>query len=361
MTLDVVRSLTAGPPMTAQDRQASLEALQKIRQKRSEALARESDAYETAPLQPTLTLSNGETMPLLGLGTWKADEGQVYTAVKKALRCGYRHIDCAAYYNNEGEIGRALEEIFAEGWVRREEVFIVRCDTSMIPFKRLIIIFFFFNCSPTTHVLELSSHTHVHPSSPVCSLVHISSIHPYPCRHTYIPRSKLWNSDHGAARVRPALERSLRLLRLAYLDAFLIHWPVAGANRGPTVHPPLAETWRALEDCARAGLVRSLGVSNFGPRKLEALLRGAAIRPVICQVESHPYFRNDALIAFCRARGIAVTAYAPLGSPDSATLLNRKDDVDTAGVPRLLAHPTVTKIAADQNRTPAQVNPMKEL
>lgn len=178
----------------------------------------------------------------------------------------------------------------------------------------------------------------------------------------------------------------LQALRCEYLDLYLIHWPVTGSV-GPELRPSVRETWQAMEGLVREGLVRSIGVSNFGARKLQDILGYAEIPPAVCQVrgkntelgqsqprpgwlhlnpglsskegscdkagtgglatangclhpppphrrpllllcllqvEVHPYHRNDALIAFCRAASIHVTAFSPLGSPDSASIFPRK-------------------------------------
>mgnify|MGYP003134242675 FL=1 len=72
----------------------------------------------------TLTFDNGDTLPMLGLGTWKSEPGEVYNAVKSAIEAGYRHIDCAHIYGNEDEIGKALNDVFAAGTVTREELWI---------------------------------------------------------------------------------------------------------------------------------------------------------------------------------------------------------------------------------------------
>jgi alcohol dehydrogenase (NADP+) len=123
--------------------------------------------------------------------------------------------------------------------------------------------------------------------------------------------------------VRPALERSLADLGLAYLDLYLIHWPVA--HRHGVMMPqeatdqlsleqrPIAATWRAMEELVRSGLVRHIGVSNFRIEDIEELLSVCSIPPFINQIEFNPYLQQPDLQAYCKGKGILVAAYAPLG------------------------------------------------
>jgi alcohol dehydrogenase (NADP+) len=214
------------------------------------------------PPQPAAPLA---AMPAIGLGTWKAAPGEVGAAVRTALELGYRHIDCAAIYGNEAEIGAALQGALAQGELRREQLWIT---------------------------------------------------------------SKLWNDSHAPNQVRPALERTLADLGLEWLDLYLIHWPVAhrpgvampdsAAELIPLEQRPIASTWTAMEELVDAGLVRQIGVSNFSAAKLAALLPHCRIRPAVNQVERHPWLQQRELLAFCRQQGLGVTAYSPLGSPSGA-------------------------------------------
>jgi len=235
-------------------------------------------------------------MPALGLGTWKSEPEAVYHAVRSAIDLGYRHIDCAAIYQNEEEVGRALRDVFRAGEVTREEVWIT---------------------------------------------------------------SKLWNDSHAPKHVRPALETSLRKLKLDRLDLYLIHWPVAlrhgvALPRGPEDFLPLSEvplesTWEAMLTVSEQGLAREVGVSNFNEPMIEQLVEATGQTPAVNQIELHPYLQQDALVAACKELGVAVTAYSPLGSPDSATMMGRHDDV------LLMQHPTIVKIAEAHGASPGQV------
>ena len=244
----------------------------------------------------TLELGSGTKMPALGLGTWKSAPDEVYTAVRAAIEVGYRHIDCAAIYQNEEEVGRALTDAFQAGDARREDVWIT---------------------------------------------------------------SKLWNDSHASEHVRPALETSLKKLQLDCLDLYLIHWPVAlrygiELPRGPEDFRPLSEvplesTWEAMLKVSEQGLARDVGVSNFSKRKIEQVGDATGQTPAVNQIELHPYLQQDALVAACKDAGIAVTGYSPLGSPDSAAMMGRDDDI------LLTEHPTIMQIAESHGATPGQV------
>lgn len=244
----------------------------------------------------TLNLLGGTSMPALGLGTWKSEPDEVYRAVRSAIEVGYRHIDCAAIYQNEQEVGRALSDALQAGDARRDELWVT---------------------------------------------------------------SKLWNDSHAAEHVRPALESSLRKLRLDYLDLYLIHWPVAlkqgvalpsGAEDFvPLAEIPLETTWEAMLKVSEQGLSRAAGVSNFSAGMIRRVGEASGQTPEVNQIELHPYLQQDALVEACKEAGVVVTAYSPLGSPDSAAMMSRNDDV------LLTRHPTIVQIAEAHGATPGQV------
>jgi diketogulonate reductase-like aldo/keto reductase len=248
---------------------------------------------------PTLTkkLNSGHEMPSLGLGTFKSGPGEVGTAVKAALKAGYRLIDCAQGYGNQAEIGLAIEECFSDATVTREELFVV---------------------------------------SKVFQTHHV------------------WHGD--VSRTEEMLAQTLQDLRLDYLDLLLIHWPFAfeqkkldfplrledgSPNPLLKVEVEYLDTWRVLEGFVRDGRVKSIGVSNFTVEQLDKLIKNSNIPPAVNQVEFHPYMAQTEMMTYCGGVNVAVMAYSPLGSSlekypsqHGCTLMNHqlvKDIADTVG------------------------------
>jgi len=154
-----------------------------------------------------------------------------------------------------------------------------------------------------------------------------------------IPRSeifvatKLWDPDHGYDEAVEAFEGSLENLGLDYVDLYLIHSPNTGK---------LVETWDALVAMQRKGKIRSIGVSNFGKKHIEALRKHGRPLPAVNQIELHPLnYRNRAsLLDYCKENGILVQAYGSL----------------FAGQTEWLKAPQVTSaVKAHPGKTPAQV------
>ena len=235
-------------------------------------------------------------MPAIGLGTWKSGKGEVGQAVKIALNNGYRHIDCAATYGNEAEIGEALTEVFQKDKVKREEVWIT---------------------------------------------------------------SKLWNDSHEKEHVIPALKQTLKDLQLDYLDLYLIHWPVA-FKHGVSFpskdedylsleEVPIIETWNELIKAKEQGLVKHIGVSNFSAKKLNDLMAKTTENPEMNQVELHPFLPQPDLLQFCRENNIHCTAYSPLGSGDRSAQMKAENE------PSLMEEPAIKEIAEKHDASPAQV------
>lgn len=188
-------------------------------------------------LSDTVKLANGVEMPRLGLGVWKAKDGEeVQNAVKAAIQTGYRLIDTAAVYKNEEGVGKAIKE----SGVSREDLFIT---------------------------------------------------------------TKVWNDDQGYDSTLQAFEESRKKLGLEYIDLYLIHWPVKGKYK---------ETWKALEKLYEDGLVKAIGVSNFQVHHLKDLLADAKVKPVVNQVEFHPYLTQKELLAYCNEENIQLEAWSPL-------------------------------------------------
>ncbi|XP_075131491.1 rho crystallin-like isoform X2 [Leptodactylus fuscus] len=248
-----------------------------------------------------LPLNDGNSIPIIGLGTYASPDvpkslGE--EATKIAIDLGYRHIDCAYIYGNEVQIGSAIRAKIADGTVKREEIFYT---------------------------------------------------------------GKLWCTFFSPELVRKGLEKSLQDLQLDYLDLYIMHWPFslkpAGAEEPSNPDKPFVyddvdfcATWEALEACKDAGLVKSIGVSNFNKRQLERLLSkpGLKHKPVCNQVECHVYLSQSKLQAYCSSKDIVLVAYSVLGSHRD------KNWVDLS-TPVLLEDPVLASVAAKYNCSPAEV------
>ena len=141
--------------------------------------------------------------------------------------------------------------------------------------------------------------------------------------------SKVWNADLGYESTIAAYEASLKRLGVDYLDLYLIHWPVEGKYK---------EAWRALEYLYKEGRVKAIGVSNFQVHHLQDLLKDAEIKPVINQVELHPYLSQEKVREFCKENDIQVEAWSPLMAGNG-----------------LLENDVLKEIAKKYNKTTAQV------
>lgn len=198
-------------------------------------------------IDKTFRLANGYKIPTIGFGTWRAPEGETtIKAVKKAIECGYTHIDCAASYQNEMSVGLAIKK----SGISRDKLFVT---------------------------------------------------------------SKFRNPDRSYEKTVEVFEKTLKDLQFDYLDLYLIHWPANRKNYS-NWEEVNSNTWKALEDLYRAGRIKAIGVSNFLPHHLEALMRNASIMPMVNQIEYHPGYMQQDVIEFCNKNNICVEAWSPIGS-----------------------------------------------
>lgn len=122
--------------------------------------------------------------------------------------------------------------------------------------------------------------------------------------------SKIWKDDKGYYNVLKAFDRTINNLQTDYLDLYLIHWPMTSDNWEELN----IDTWKALEYLYNTHKVKAIGVSNFMPQHLDALLPYVNIMPMINQIEFHPGFTQISTIKYCQEKNIQIEAWSPLGS-----------------------------------------------
>jgi diketogulonate reductase-like aldo/keto reductase len=204
----------------------------------------------TLTIESRIKLNDGMTMPLFGLGVWRLESGkETRDAVSYALELGYKHIDTASMYNNEEDVGVAIQE-------------------SSLPREKLFIT------------------------------------------------TKVNSSELGYESTLEACERSLKKLKLTYIDLFLIHKPVEGYRQN---------TWKALEKLKHESICRSIGVSNFSSKHLNEIFKICEFIPAVNQIEMNPFLAQKNISEFCRSKNIHITGYCPLARTEKSndpTLVN---------------------------------------
>ena len=236
---------------------------------------------------PKRRLYTGEEIPCIGMGTFGSDRfsaEEISNAVYGAVQCGYRLFDCASVYQNEDQIGEVFEKAFRNGLVKREEL-------------------------------------------------HITS--------------KVWNDMHGKGDVLLSLAKTLKDLKLDYVDTYFLHWPFPnyhapgcdGDARNPDSRPFSVEefmaTWRQLERIQKMGLARNIGMSNMTIPKLEAVLPLCRIKPAFLEMELHPSFQQPELFQYALDHGIQPIGYCPIGSPSRPERDRDAGDVADTELPEI--------------------------
>lgn len=193
------------------------------------------------------TLNNNNKIPAIGYGVFRMEnDNDSKEAILKALETGYRHIDTAAAYGNEAQVGKAIKE----SGLKREEIFVT---------------------------------------------------------------TKLWNGDMREGNEWEAIEKSLNLLELDYVDLYLTHWPVPDKYIG---------SYKKMEEMVAKGLIKNIGVSNLQIHHLESLAKETTLVPTVNQIELHPYLSQKELLNYCKNKNIIVEAWSPLGAIKNDLLEN---------------------------------------
>jgi glycerol 2-dehydrogenase (NADP+) len=269
-------------------------------------------------MNTAIPLNTGASIPALGLGTWQSAPGEVKAAVTHAIEAGYRHIDCAYCYQNEDEVGEALQDVIKRGIVKREELFI-------------------------TSKLWCTFHTRAEEGlQKSLDMLKTDYVDLY-LMHWPVPMNP--NGNHPLF---PKLEDGSR-----DLDRSITH----------------IDTWKNLEKLIKAHpeKVKAIGVANYSVKYLEKLLPQASIVPAANQIENHPLLPQQEVYDFCKQKGIHITAYSPLGSTgsplfkDETVLEVAKKHSVSAGCVLLSYHLARNSSVLAKSVTPSRIDENRKL
>ncbi|KAG5647376.1 hypothetical protein DXG03_000444 [Asterophora parasitica] len=217
-------------------------------------------------LQYKAKLLDGNEIPILGFGTYEMDGRDAHEAVTWALEAGYRHIDSAEWYENEKPVGNAISAFLAAHNLPRSAIF-------------------------------------------------------------YTSKLKV-NAGYDATLA--SILRSVEECGLGYIDLYLIHGPLGGAEMRK-------ESWRACVDAQKEGLVRSVGISTFGVRHIKEILDMGLGVPAVHQIDLHPFQQRREIVALSKEHGMVLEAWAPM----------------VRGI--RFDHPTIARLSEKHGKDPAQV------
>ncbi|XP_071137197.1 1,5-anhydro-D-fructose reductase-like [Mytilus edulis] len=243
-------------------------------------------------------LNDGNSIPLVGLGTSRILPNETISVITTAIDIGYRHFDTSEFYKNTTKLGDGLRQALLSGKVNRDELFIT---------------------------------------------------------------AKLAPCYEDLGDIETSLKEFLSLLQLEYVDLCLLHFPIQ-FKKGATKcndHTKLGEyingmcdhvqLWKEMEDVVDKGLAMSIGVSNFNQQQIKNIIQTCKIPPAVLQTECHAYLQIKDLVKFCQDEGIFITAFAPFGSPGLSKYKPCYKECDT------LKDEVVLDLVRKYERTPAQI------
>jgi diketogulonate reductase-like aldo/keto reductase len=218
------------------------------------------------------------------IGMGTSNQQDLSNIIYESIKDGLRSIDTASIYRNEREVGEGINRAINDGIVKREELFIV---------------------------------------------------------------TKLWITDKHQPE--ESIKKQLKELNLDYVDLYLDHWPISIYKIDDKMYrTPIHQVWKNMENLVKKGYTKSIGVSNYSVQILMDLLTYCEIKPVVNQVEYHPYLHQANLHKYCMDNGIYLIAYNSLTKGAYTSVHSDKNLI-------LIEEPLIKNLATKYNKTPGQI------